>query len=151
MPVTWTLVADRSKAEIYESVVPPQIALIEEIDHAEGRLKDSELVTDAYGRESGSGAHRGDAQQPRELPHEHEASVFAKMLARRLSEARVRGAFDELFIVAEPQFLGRLRSELDASTEKLVVAEISKRLIGSPPEEIRDLINQNREQGMPRS
>ena len=64
--------------------------------------------------------------QSRELPHEHLASTFAKHLADRLRMARASNRFHKLVIAAEPDFLGRLRAELDEPTKKLLAGEVQK-------------------------
>ncbi|MEW6056636.1 MAG: host attachment protein [Bdellovibrionota bacterium] len=43
-------------------------------------------------------------------PHDRDADAFARHLAFMLDRDRSRGRFDELVLVAEPGFLGKLRA-----------------------------------------
>jgi protein required for attachment to host cells len=62
---------------------------------------------------------------------------FAKRISRRLDEARRKGEFDELIVVAGPPFLGLMRGEMSRPTRERVVHEIRKDLVHSPVESLR--------------
>jgi len=74
--------------------------------------------------------------EPRTDPHEHEQNTFHHRLAAYLDQARKRGDFDQLVVVAPPKALGNLRNELTDATRAKVVGELNKDITHVP---IRDL------------
>ena len=100
----------------------------ETLVNPEARQPQRDLVTDASGRSFnrfGPGratlGHEADAK-------EHDYEIFARQIAQRLNEARVRGELDKLVLVAAPAFLGLLRKNLDPHVLDLVTASIDKDL-----------------------
>lgn len=132
MTITWALVADRSHAAVFANRGPGKgLELVEEIDHPVGQLRDHDLKSDAPGRTFDRAGDARHAVERHEAPHEHEARMFAKELARRVRTARADGRFTRLVIAAEPAFLGALRAALDDATRKTVTAELPKHLLGA--------------------
>lgn len=95
-----------------------------------------EMVTDRTGRlfarsRGGNGprsaARHGAASDTD--PHTVEYSRFAKSISRRLDNERRKGGFDELVIIAAPEFLGLLRPHLSSPTRERTVREVSKDLV----------------------
>jgi protein required for attachment to host cells len=128
MAATWILVADRSDARVFKQSANRPLKRLQHLTHPESRMDNRELETDRPGTVSqtiGSGMH-GMARETE--PKEHEAQLFAKRLTDLLHEARVRGEYDRLWIVAEPGFLGLLRQNLDAPTQKLIVGSLDRNL-----------------------
>ncbi len=70
-------------------------------------------------------------------PRQQEAVRFARRISRRLDEARRKGEFDELIVVAGPPFLGLMRREMSRPTRERVVHEIRKDLVHSPVESLQ--------------
>lgn len=131
MPKTWVVVAHRGGARLFENKGPGKgLDLLREIDHPEGRLKNREIVSDKPGRgyESRGGGHHA-YEQERE-PTTHVAEQFAKQISGILDEGRNRQAYGRLVLVAEPRFLGNLRSALSRETASMVSATIDKDLGG---------------------
>lgn len=137
VPAVWVLVADRSQARLLQAI-PGGAALqeMETFEHPEGRLRDHELVSDAPGQSIGSGYRQGAPTQ-KEAPSVHETQRFAQRLAHRLAELRANHAIGRLYLVAEPHFLGALRSELEEATRRLVAGEVHHRLISASAAELR--------------
>lgn len=124
---TWILTAHRGGACLYGQPVPgAKLQRLETIDHPEGRLQDSELNTDRYGRAFDSGGHGRRAMATEQRPHERVAEDFARSLADDLNHARMAGRFDDLILVAEPTMLGLLRQSLDDTTSKHLKGTIDK-------------------------
>ncbi len=139
MTITWALVADRSQARILENRGPGKgLSVVEDIEHPEGHLQDKDTKTDKMGRAFDKGGEGRHAMEAHELPHEHLASAFAKHLAQKLHDARASNRFEKLVIAAEPDFLGRLRAELDAPTSKLLTGEVPKHLLGAGDRDIAE-------------
>ena len=131
MASTWVLVAHEAGARLFENHGPGKgLTLVEEIDHPEGRMRDGELVSDRPGRSfrKDSGDPRRASMSQNEGPHERVVATFARDLASRLQQGRVRNEYRRLVLVAPPRFLGRLRSSLDGPTAQLVVGSLHKDL-----------------------
>ena len=138
MLTTWIVAADSSRARILQ-VVGREHRLVEIQDfvNPKGRMDDRELITDAHPRFSGHGGVGKSGARPTGGPGsdrqetaavEHETEVFAKQIDRYLDQARVKGRFDKLYVVAPPKFLGLLRQNLGRETAKHVAGEIDKDL-----------------------
>ena len=131
MAKTLILVAHEAGARIFEAPGPGKgLALLQTIDHPEGRARDRDIVSDRPGR-----SFRRDSGDPRRAsmgsgtgPHDHAVAVFAKTLAEQLRDARVRNQLARLVLIAPPRFLGLLRSALDGPTSQLVVGSVHKDL-----------------------
>ena len=110
---------------------------IQDFVNPKGRMEDRELITDAQPRFSGHGGVGKSGARPTSGPGsdrqessavEHETELFAKQIDRYLDQARVKGRFGKLYLVAPPKFLGLLRQNLGKETAKHVVEEIDKDL-----------------------
>lgn len=135
---TWILVADSGKATLFH-YDKPNAALVElrSLTHPDSRKANRELSDSAPGRafdSYGTGRH---AMGKEAQGKEREAEKFAAELGELLNKGAHTQAFHKLYIVAAPGFLGRLRTHLDHQTQALVVAEISKNLVGHQPQDIR--------------
>jgi len=128
---TWIVVGHRAGARIVEHT-RSGLKLVSEIDHAAGRLKDSEMGSDRPGRAFSSAGTGRSAYSPHESAHDHAAKTFANQLAETLRAARNEHRFERLVLVAEPGFLGMLRGALDTATAALVHDEAHKDLAHVP-------------------
>ncbi len=137
MKTTWILTANRSGATLYAHTGPSALALVREVAHPEGHMKDRELGDDAPGRsyESG-GTQRSSLGTDRSLSRDV-AEAFARSLAAILTRGRTDRAFDQLVLMAEPRFLGALRGALDAHTTSTVIGSVAKDLPHPTEAEVR--------------
>lgn len=137
MKPTWLVVADNSKARIFsvESRMGP-IEEIESIVHTEARLHEQDMTSDLPGRGNGNGVG-GHAYQDEVSPKEQENINFAKKIANELDTARKENKFKQFVLVAAPEFLGKLRTEFTAQTQKLACYELAKNLSHLNAKEIR--------------
>ena len=114
---------------------------LEDLSHPEGRLPTRELKSDRTAR-----LFRGRGQdhhpvEPNVDPKRQEALYFAKQISERLEDARARGAFEELVLIAAPAFLGILRGHLsEATLLKHVAKTIDKNLVQLSTAEIREYL-----------
>lgn len=114
--IKWIVIANRSEAKIYMADWKLSgLSLVRDIPHPRGRLQNHEINTDDHGSRLGTG---GGLQQKHGLDRqeeaiEREANSFAREIARLIRVGRAQGEFEELFLLAEPQFLGRIRTFLD--------------------------------------
>jgi protein required for attachment to host cells len=137
MKSTWILVADNTRARIFTADTPSSaLDEIEGFTHTEGRLHDREMTTDLPGRiKSADGS--GHAFEQATDPKKHEADNFAHRIAQHLEAAHNANKFEQLLIIAEPTFLGRLRRHLPEHIKKHVCFELDKNITTQSTAEIR--------------
>ena len=136
MASTWILVADSSRARIFELQGNAVLAQIKHFTHDAVQQPSQALKSDAEGQFFGSGANGGTAE-PAVTPKMHEAALFAEEVNRYLADGRNQQRFTELHVIAQPRFLGLLRDKLDEQVKKLVVEEVPKDLTKASQEEIQ--------------
>lgn len=129
MKLAWVLVADNTRARIFSAdTASSPLNEIESLTHTEGRLHDREMTSDLPGKiksDSGAGGHA--FEQPTD-PKKHEADNFANQVAHYLEMARNTHKFENLLIIAEPSFLGLLRSHLSEHVKKQISFELDKNI-----------------------
>jgi len=136
----WVLVAHQAGARFFESKHKNHVELIEQIDYPNGRLKHSELKSDKQGRGFDSmGGQRHHLGSMTDAP-EHEATVFAQQLADKLDLGRKENHFNEVVLIADPYFLGKLRDVLSSELSKIVVGSHSKDYAHTPMNELKERI-----------
>lgn len=138
MKLTWLIVADNSKARIFtvDSRTGP-IEEIESIVHTQSRLHEQNMTSDLPGRGNGKDGSGGHAYQDEVSPKEQESINFAREIANELDAARKSNKFKQFIVVAAPGFLGNLRNQLSAQTQKLSCYELAKNLSQLNAKEIR--------------
>lgn len=132
MTLTWILLADEGRARILEMQAPGKdLSEIEEMTDAAAHADNADLRRDAYGRRGGDDLRMGGnaTTSAGEDKLDHEAELFARRVAERLSQAHAQGRFERLRIAAAPRFLGRLRKALTPQVAGAVVDEIDKDLL----------------------
>jgi len=145
------VVADERQANFFDAVTPkaPLTARGSLINESGGK-KDIELETDRPGRRYGGthgvthgsgpiqGHHHGvNGERSTE---QHDLTIFAKEVARRIDAGRTRHEFDKLVLVAAPKMLGLLRQSLPTPTQSLLAQTISKDIVHQGPDAIMRLI-----------
>ena len=141
MRTLWILVADAALARVL--VQPAANAELEETEtltDAAAHAQRSDLRRDAYGRRGGGDLQRdgGNATSSAGDDELHrEADLFARRVADRLAELHRKQGFEGLFVIAEPQFLGRLRQVLPEAVTAVVVGTSNKDLIHADLRTIR--------------
>lgn len=133
---TWILVADGARARIFVNEGPGKglkPALSKEF--ATARLPTREVISDRPGSHGTGGAMR-HGYEPRVDWHRFEKHRFAASMAAILNRQAKRNSFDRLVLVAPPEPLGGLRSNLDPGVRDCVVREIGKDLTSLPDHEL---------------
>lgn len=132
------VVADSSNARILlaEDINSP---LVEHSDfvHPESRLKQQDLVADGTGSGSDSGGYGKHSMGHENAAHRKEADNFARELCAEVEKLRAGRSVGRLYLVAPPEFLGRLRSDLSNQCKDIVAEEIGKNLVKHSIEDIR--------------
>ncbi len=123
----WFVIANRIETVIYRDG-PTQLAFVKRLSNPEGQLAERLLDSDKPGRGL---RHAGRATIHhvfgRHFEHHEQAAIqFARAISQALEKAYQEAQFTELVLVAEPHFLGILRSELPASLKSLVSEEINR-------------------------
>ena len=141
MQKTWVLAAESSRARIFamDSYAVP-LREIEALAHPQTRALNQELLSDRPGRSFDSSGQGRHAMSTRVDAKQHEAMTFAKLLGERLERARTVGEFENLVLVAAPEFLGLLRKNLTDNTMKRVTKTIDKNLVQKDEAVIRELL-----------
>jgi len=137
MSKTWVVVAESSRAKIFE-IDKKNAPLIElqGFTHTPSRMHEHNLTSDLPGRGTSS-SHGSHKFSNHTSPKEYESVEFARVLGSHLDEARNRGEFDKLIIMSPPGFLGHLRKEISNETSKYIVSEIDKNLVRHNTQDIQ--------------
>lgn len=125
----WILVADSTRCRIFaQGKEYGPIREFENLLRPENRQREQDIYTDRQGRTFDSqGRGRHAMERPR-TARQQEAARFATAISARVSKARKANKIDGIVLIAEPQFLGRLRDGLEKSSQKLVELEIPANL-----------------------
>lgn len=127
--VDWVLVADRSRARIYETTSTKRsLSQLISFDHVEGRLHRQDMESDQEGRLCLPGG-AGASPEPREDAKHREARRFASELCDYLDAACRKDQFDQLIVVAPPFFLGVLRHHLPTNLKSRITCEYDQELL----------------------
>ncbi len=138
----WILVADESRARLFRAGASDgELEEIAGMVHPEGRMHGRDLTDDQPGSSHTSvgGVHHGLA--PHTALDEKISREFARELVDLLEAGRVSHAFDQLTLVAEPKFLGMLRSMLSQQLARMVVRSLSKNYTQCTFEQIRKVLD----------
>jgi len=144
---TWVLVADSSHATLVEADRDlERWRLLRDIDHPDGRSKESELTRGSRGRTSprNRDAARRAAMAPPTSPQQVEIERFSRELAELLQQGYDHDQFIELMLVAPPEFLGLLRAAIPDTVRGCVTDEIGKNLTKERPTELMALLRDSR-------
>ena len=130
MSHAWILVADSSRARIFEAknAIGP-LTEIEDLMNPESRMHEQNLTSDLPGRAYDSHGSNRHAMEEKTSAKDHEAENFAKLINRHLEKLRTKGMLKKLVVAAAPSFLGVLRKKLNANMTKLISTEIDKNLV----------------------
>lgn len=141
MSHTWFLVADSSRAKLYdvEKRTAPFVE-IEDFVHPEGRLHEGDLVSDRPGSDGGSVGQGRRILDDKVSARDQAGIRFASELAERLDAARNAGELERLVLVAPPAFLGLLRDKLSKEVMARVSKQIDKNLVQQSPEVLREYL-----------
>jgi protein required for attachment to host cells len=132
------VVADQAEAIFYDAAsLRARPVEVGRISDPVAHLHNRDMMSDRPGRSYESVGGQRHAIARENDPRRREALRFAKRISRRLDEARRKGEFDELVVVAGPPFLGMMRGELSRPTRQRVVHEIHKDLVHSPVESLQ--------------
>lgn len=155
MSATWIVSANSSRARFFSQAHPSEpLEEINDMVNTAVRQRTAETEQDRLGPTSGtkSGHNTGGSvpnktYEPPQTPVEHETESFARSVAGFLLEGHHRGRFQQVCLVASPQFLGVLRKLLDPKVHSAVDLEINKDYTHSTAAELLEQIAAHRAKG----
>lgn len=144
MSKQWIVVADAARARLFaRNPADQSLSLIDTLEHNESKAHEGDLRTGGKGEihdSGGSGQHQADPQTSTGETH---ADIFAKQVFERLKSGLNDDAFEELVVVADPSFLGRLRDHMDNPLQDTVRKTIDKNWAQHDQQQIeKQLVNQ---------
>ena len=121
----WILVANASVARLFsrESDKGPLLPL-HSFEHAESRLKASELADDRLVHDSNDWRPGGVSFEPRMDPRRKQHLKFARELAQRLDQGLTGGDCGRITLYASSPFLGELKGQLSPAAKKVLRAAV---------------------------
>lgn len=125
MPQTWIVVANSTNARILEAANNNELKEVETLSHPEGRLRNTELVSDRPGRAFQSVGPTRHAEEPKSDPQKLEFDHFATTLAAHLKKAHHEGKYKKIYISASPAFLGLLRPKFSKEVSDAIAEELN--------------------------
>jgi len=129
---TWIVLADEGRARILSRKGDDEdLRELEVLEDPAAHAHDADFRHDAFGRRAPGGAAQPSSAMSSagEEKLDHEAELFARRLALRLTEAHRQQRFAHLRIAAAPRFLGRLRKALSREVSDVVDEEIDRDLL----------------------
>lgn len=135
---TWLVIANSVQANFYQ-LTHEEYSLLETLEHAEGRLKTHDLVSDKTGHYRAGGTVRG-AYGSTTDPHEEQHHLFAKEVADFLETKRQDKAYQHIILCAAPHFLGLLNKEMSEDVQAMIFETIAKDYIPLPAKELDKII-----------
>ncbi len=128
---TWVAVVNRSEARIFEinEKEKNKLKLVVKMENPKGRLKNSEINADRPGVNAFSFAYSQTSLTKSQEPTDRVAQVFAKSISKELEKAFNAHLFQNLILVVEPRFLGKIRAALSKQTYERVLTTLHKDLV----------------------
>jgi protein required for attachment to host cells len=127
----WAIIANMEKAEIYsfERNTPRDFQLIRSLEHPASKQKSQQLNAAPSGQFGpGTGGHGTYAHNN---PQQVEIDHFSQEIAKFIEHSKGRDEFDELALIAPPNFLGNLNQQLSKNCLKLVSVTMAKDYIAA--------------------
>jgi len=153
MPATWIVSANASRARIFaqRQAADPLDEVLDLVNEA-SRLRDRDLETDRPVEDKAASASRNNVgapttpsiYEPKQTAKKHEMELFARQVADQVVKAHNEGRFDQLCLVASPEFLGMLRKLLAPELHGALALEIDKDYTHSSPQQLREQLREHR-------
>jgi protein required for attachment to host cells len=132
----WFAVASQKEVKIFIEVPEPKrIKLLKVFSNPLGHERNRTLIKKQAGRGVKSVGRMGSvhySETKKHDPHEEAVLQFAREFTNFLKMERQQGNFSLLTVVAEPHFLGKIRSAMGEKEKKLVIQWIKKDLQKAP-------------------
>ncbi len=141
MKKRWIVVADSSKARIFNAPVGGKLDELETLTHPESRLPEQDMSRDRPGLAQDGGGHGRHGLEPSSDPKKQEAQIFSRIVADVLDKAYGDRRFEQLGVFAAPAFLGMLRDQMSKAVASSVFLEVPKNISALTALEIQKHLN----------
>jgi len=138
MAKQWVIVADRTRARIFETEGNlDKLNEVEDLLNPEDRFSDAEISRDARGRFCGKGnRQRSHTAQPLVTKVIHDEEKFSHQLASFLDSGYAAHRYESLVVIAPPAFLGILRKQFSDQVGKRIVKQFDSDISSYAPRQI---------------
>lgn len=138
------LVCDSRKALFLRNAGTPIHPKLEVLEHMDAPRPDPNEEPEHPGKRydggaSAAGFHPRSAMETTDV-EKLRAKEFAEAIAESLTSRQRGDGFKHLIVAAPPEFLGLLRDEIPDGLTDRILAEIPKRLTGSPVDKITEAL-----------
>lgn len=143
----WYIVASQKSVRVFTEVAAkPRIKLIQTVENPLAQEKKKDLVKKQAGKAVKSAGRFGVSRhvEIKNDPREQSVLQFARQIAKFLDGEKKQKNFQSLTIVAEPHFLGRVKSELTPAVKKTVTDWIQKDLQKTSKKQLEDFLLQKK-------
>lgn len=137
MSKRWIVVADSSKARIFNAPVGEKLEELETLTHPDSHLPGAEMKRGRVGMAMDSGSQGRHGLEPSADPKKDEALIFARMVAEVLDKAHSQQKYQQLAIFAAPAFLGLLRDQVHKTVAQAIFLEVPKNIAALSASEIQ--------------
>lgn len=124
METTWIVVADSSRARVFEQG-DKHLREIEDILNPHGRSGMLRKDDDGKFQDRNKRIPGHVAEAPTG-PVAHENDLFARNIGHYLDQARTARRYGRLRLIVAPKFLGLMRGKLNKEVQKMVAQELPK-------------------------
>jgi len=122
----WLIAANTNSCRIFlYDKKSKKLTLIKELNHAESKLKGTDLTSDGPGHYQTSNSARG-AYSPREEAQENEIKFFSRQIAKELDVGRKSNSFDKLILAVPPHMNGLIQQHMDSHLKDCITNNIKK-------------------------
>lgn len=146
MPATWIVSANASRARFFaQARAADPLDEVSDMVNEASRMRQRDLETDSPvgDRAASKSSHSTAAPttpstyEPRQGAKEHETELFARQVAEYLVKAHNEGRFEELCLVASPEFLGMLRKLVEPKLHAALRLSINRDYTHSSARELQ--------------
>ena len=140
----WFVIANQIETKILARTGLEKLDHVKELLNPVGKERNRDLHGKTPGVSVRSGPHGAGIthmEGEKMSPHEEAAVVFAKQIDDFLDLSRKNNHFKFLTVVAEPHFLGKIRSAMNPHVLKTVVDWIEKDLSGASERDLPEVLN----------
>ena len=135
----WIVIADGGHARVLALASDGNnLTLVHEMNSPDAHKKTHDIVTDGAGRSHESASPTRHAIAPKTDPHEESEKHFVKAVATYLNKQHQAGAFEDVVLVVDRSHAHVLKEALDHNTGAKVVQVVTKDLVKTPNNDIRD-------------
>lgn len=139
---TWILVANRTEAKIfeYQNKNDSRVQYVTKLENPRGRLRAGDINADKPGDWKslmGAGTQLTKLEK-QQTPTDRVAQEFAKKVTEFLDSELKQQKFNNLVLISDPHFLGRLRGLFSKELKRSIIKEVTKDLGAVTTQELED-------------